>query len=341
MKGLKVPLRDAQKVKEILKSEGLLDNGKLALKGRRYIIFPVKGASKIKKISAGQKTVQKKFKTRVKKGSLKEEVCKKLTKKEADLLKTSFDVVGTIAILEVEEGLEKREKMLAKSVMKLNPRIKTVLKKEGGHTGTYRRQKMRLLAGDDTKESVHLENGVKIMVNVETVYFSPRLSHERKRVAEQVKKGEKVLVMFSGAGPYVCVIAKKTKAKEVVGIEINPEGHRYAIENLLLNKIRNARLYLGDVNEIVPRLREKFDRIVMPLPKTAEGFLPAALSAAKKGTEMHFYDFLEEKDIPLRAVEKIKKACAEKKKKCRILGYVKCGQHAPRVFRVCIDFKIV
>jgi hypothetical protein len=36
------------------------------------------------------------------------------------------------------------------------------------------------------------------------------LSTERKRISELVKPGEKVLVMFSGAAPYVCVIAKKT-----------------------------------------------------------------------------------------------------------------------------------
>jgi tRNA (guanine37-N1)-methyltransferase len=107
------------------------------------------------------------------------------------------------------------------------------------------------------------------------------------------------------------------KAKEVVGIEINPEGHRYGLENLKINKIRNARLCLGDVRKVVPELNEKFDRILMPLPKSAEDFLDVALSASKKGTVIHFYDFLFEEEIPKKAVEKIKRVCKSKNIKCK------------------------
>ena len=339
MKGLKVSLKDAQKVKEILHSNGLMADYK-AVKEGSFLIFPVKTAANAKKLVKNSEVVEKKFEKIEKSKTLRGILEKKLTKNELDMLKTSFDVVGTIAILEVEKEMEKKEKVLAESLLKINPRIKTVLKKEGGHGGEFRVQRMRFLAGDDTRETIHRENGIQLKINVETVYFSSRLSTERKRIAELVKPNEKVLVMFSGAGPYVCVIAKKTNAKDVVGVEINPEGHRYAVENLLLNKINNARLYLGDVKEIIPKLNEKFDRILMPLPKSAEDFLDTALSASKKGTIVHFYDFLEEKDIPQKAVEKIESACKRNKMKCKILHYVKCGQNAPRNYRVCVDFEV-
>jgi tRNA G37 N-methylase Trm5 len=85
--------------------------------------------------------------------------------------------------------------------------------------------------------------------------------------------------------------------------------------------------------------RKKFDRIIMPLPKSAEDFLDLALKSIKKQGIIHFYDFLNENEF-YKAKEKIKKACMKAKKKCRILRVVKCGQHAPRVFRICVDFKV-
>jgi len=106
------------------------------------------------------------------------------------------------------------------------------------------------------------------------------------------------------------VIAKNSNAKEVYGIEINPVAHRYAEENLRLNKINNAKVLLGDVRKIVPKLKKKFDRIAMPLPRSAEDFLDVALKASRKGTIIHFYDFEHESDIPDKSIEKIQKPLA-------------------------------
>jgi tRNA G37 N-methylase Trm5 len=78
----------------------------------------------------------------------------------------------------------------------------------------------------------------------------------------------------------------------------------------------------------------------MPLPKTADEFLDDALQVSKKGTIIHFYDFLPETEFD-EAVKKIEKACKKRKLKCKILEIVKCGQHAPHIYRVCVDFKIV
>jgi len=107
-----------------------------------------------------------------------------------------------------------------------------------------------------------------------------------------------------------------------------------------LNKLTNIELHKGDAGKIVPKLKKKFDRILMPLPKSAEDFLDLALGASRKGTIIHFYDFLHIDEFG-KATDKIKSACSRKRSRCRILRTVKCGQHAPRVFRVCVDFKVV
>ena len=164
------------------------------------------------------------------------------------------------------------------------------------------------------------------------------MSSERKRVSKLVKPDESVLVMFSGAAPYPLVIAKNTKCREVYGIEINPTAHKYALENIKKNKLENKiKLFLGDVKKVLPKLNRKFDRILMPLPKGGENFLELALKHAKKGSFIHFYDFLNENEFS-KAEEKVFNVCNKSKRKCKIINVVKCGQYSPRFYRVCVDF---
>jgi len=272
---------------------------------------------------------------------LKQALKNKLSKKQLALVRSSFDIVGNIAIIEVPSELIKRQKIIAKEVLNLNPHIKTVLKKSGIHYGVYRRQKMVFLAGEKTKITEHKESGVRILLDVEKCYFSSRLGTERLRIAKQVKPGEVILVMFSGVAPYPLVFARNSKAEVIYGVEKNPVAHNFAQKNILLNKFWNRiRLIKGDVRKVVPLLNRKFDRILMPMPKSAEEFLPIGFRVAKKGAVIHYYDFGREEEFK-KIREKIKFACKTAKKKCRILRTVKCGQYSPGVFRVCVDFKIV
>ncbi|MBL7100590.1 MAG: methyltransferase domain-containing protein [Nanoarchaeota archaeon] len=268
--------------------------------------------------------------------SLKEALKGKLTKKQLSLVPRSFDVVGDILIFSsFPDKLKSKEKVIGETILGLMSNVKVVCKKTEFHSGVYRTKKVKISAGARRKTTEHRENNVRLRLNVETCYFSPRLSNERQRIAGLVKEGESVLVMFSGVCVFPAALSKNTLAKEIYGIEINPSAHRFAKGNVELNKLNNVKLFLGDVKKIIPKLKKKFDRILMPLPKSAEEFLDTALKAAKKGTIIHFYDFLLEQDFD-QAVDKVKKHC----KKCKILDVVKCGQYSPRKFRVCVDFKV-
>ncbi|MBW2981920.1 class I SAM-dependent methyltransferase family protein [Candidatus Woesearchaeota archaeon] len=271
--------------------------------------------------------------------TLKESLKEKLTKKELENLVASYDIIGDIAIIEIPAELEKKEKLIAETLLDLHKQIKVVVKKAGIHRGIYRRQKLKILAGERRKTTEYKENNVRIRLHAEDVYFSPRLATERKRIAELIKPEEEILVMFSGVAPYPLVIAKNTKAKEVYAIEINPIAHKFALENVKLNKTENIKLFRGDVRIVIPTIKKKFDRIIMPLPLTGENFLDTALTAANKKAVVHFYDFLKEEEFNL-AKEKIKKACDSAKRKFKILRIVKAGQIKPREYRVCIDFSV-
>jgi len=345
MLGVKVELKDAEKVKEFLMEKEAIDTDFRYDKTDTHMYFPVSCSKEFLKALKNVEFVEMDFELKefVSGKDIKSMLSEKLSDEELSNLKSAHDIIGTIAILEIDEELRDKENIIADAVLMTNKNIQTVLRKDGGHEGNFRVQKMKWLAGVKTKETIHIENGTRLKLNVETVYFSPRLSTERKRITELVKPNEKILVMFSGCAPYPCVISKNTEAQNIIGIEINPEGHKYGLENIELNKLKNVELINADVKIAVPKLAEKnlvFDRIVMPAPHNADSFIKEAILVSKKGTIIHFYDFLHE-DKFLEAEKKVDEACKSLKKKWKKISLNKCGQHAPHIFRICLDFEIL
>ena len=255
---------------------------------------------------------------------------KKLNKEQLALVPRAFDTVGSIAIFnEFPKELKNKEKIIAKALMHLNLHVKTVAKKTGKYTGKYRTPKIAIMAGERTKETIHRENATSLRLNVESCYFSARTGSERLRVAHQVKKDDKILVMFSGIGPFPCTIAKNGKPKVVYGIEVNRQAHKYALENAQRNKLTNVIPRLGDVTNIVPKLREKFDKILLPLPKKAEEYLDLALKVLKPKGKIYLYLFVAETDFLI-----VKKAYQQRFK---IVNLVECGKYSPGVSRICLE----
>lgn len=256
-------------------------------------------------------------------------------------MKSSFDIIGSIAILPL---YAKNAKKLAGNILKNNSHIKSVFMKAGKIQGRLRRMKLKWLAGDKGTETIHKESGCLFKLDVEKCYFSPRLANDRIDVLKQVKKNERVLVMFSGIGPYAVVIAKNTKAKEVYAVELNKIASAYALENAMLNKLNNLKIIQGDVKKILPKLaRQKitFDRIMMARPQLKDDFLDCALKVSKKGTIIHFHDFLPENDIPDKAIEKIDKAVKLKKMGWKLLRVKRALEIGIRKWRIRVDFKII
>jgi len=331
-------LRYAQKVKEFLLKKGLLHQDYLPVKELDHIFF----AMNKKVVVPNAKVVNTKFSfpERQKPTTVDELLKKELSAKEMELLPRTQELVGEILILEIPEELKKKEKTIADAYLRINKHVTTVVKKSDIHTGQYRTRKVTVLAGKKTKETIHHENGIELKLHLERTYFSARSGSERLRIAQLVKPGEEVLVMFSGAAPYPLVIAKNSEARHVYGIELNPDAHTYALENVLLNNLQDrVTIMHGDVKHKIPPLKQKFDRIVMPLPKTGEQFLDLALLKAKKGAFIHLYSFLDETEIDPYA-KKVKEICKKLGYSVKVLRKVKCGQFSPGVFRVCLDMKV-
>ena len=330
MLAAKVLFRHAEEAKNHLLGKGVFLEGYRLKKGSKYIYFPVKEKVDGKNITFVEETFER---------HRKETIQDYLPKEIQNKIPASYDIVGDIILIDIPEDLRAYESEIGRGILKTHKKAKTVLKRDSQHSGEFRTQEYRCIAGIDKRETIYRENNIMLKLDVEKVYFSSRLSTERKRIFEQVRPKERVLVMFSGCGPYVCAIAKNTKAAKVIGIEKNPVAHGYAVENMKINKLSNVEFHCGDVREKVPGLGGRFDRIVMPLPKEADTFLDTAFKAAKKGTRIHLYDFEHEDEID-KARAKVDAACKRNEIDYAILDMVKCGQYSPGKFRICVDFEI-
>ncbi|MEM2121096.1 MAG: hypothetical protein QXU20_00345 [Candidatus Woesearchaeota archaeon] len=87
--------------------------------------------------------------------------------------------------------------------------------------------------------------------------------------------------------------------------------------------------------------KSKFSRIIMPLPKTGHNFLNIAFKAIRKNGIIHFYTFLNEKEIPKKGYELIRKEAKKQNKRILFKEYAICGQVSPRKYRVCFDFQVI
>ena len=244
----------------------------------------------------------------------------------------SYEVIGDIAVINDLAGIGSEE---AVEGILQHQNVKTILLKDEGLSGEFRLGDYEKLYGDET-ETVHKEFGYRFKVDPTEVYFSERFGTERKRVADQVEEGERVLVMFAGVGPFAMLCSEN--AEEVVAVEKNPAGAQYLKENIELNKAENVKGLQGDVSEVVPGLGE-FDRIIMPLPESSDQFLGLALDHIADNGVIHYYRFLEE-DNWIELEDEIEDDAASRGLDYDILDRVECGERGPTSTRVCIDFQV-
>lgn len=334
MYAVKVKAGDGEAARRALARLGVLDHEWKIGRQKGFLLIPV-----TKKPIEGFAVINVKLEKQEKHqpGDLPSALLGLLTKEELSRVKRSFDIIGSVAVLEIELP-EEKEKLVAESMLKAFPSLKTVCKKAGMIEDEFRVRPVKVLAGDGT-ETVYSEHGCRMKLDVGKVYFSPRLSTERLRVAKQVNAGERVLVMFAGVGPYALLISKTQPDARVWAVEKNPPAVEYLKENIGLNKLEGrVEAFLGDVREVVPKLGMKFDRIVMPLPKGAGDFLDVAFAALKNGGIIHFYGFGKNK---MEAVKTLEDAAKREGVKIKVLSSKTCGEIGPKTYRLVVDAQII
>jgi len=225
----------------------------------------------------------------------------------------AFDIIGDIAIIKLPNPSTAKAKAAAEAIMKHHRNVKTVFAQTSGVTGDFRLRSLRHVAGENRTVTVHRESSCCFAVDVESCYFSPRLMHERMRIARMVQPDEVVVNMFAGVGCFSIIIAKHAQAAKVFSIDVNPVAVEFMKENIRRNRVYGKVVpILGDAKAIIEtRLQRCADRVLMPLPEKAFAYLPSAVSAFKtSGGWIHVHAF-EHAFKTENAAEKVRQKVTE------------------------------
>jgi len=263
----------------------------------------------------------------------------------------SYARLGGIVV--VDEDDPERARDIADAVVDSDIPVETVLNRASKIKGEQRVRDWDVLAGDST-ETVHREYGHEFALDLDAVYFSPRLATERHRVVEQVAAGERVFDMFAGVGPYAVPMA--AAGAEVVATDVNETAIEYLRENARRNGVEDrVTAIAGDVRDAVSGtsraersdgVRETAgdyenwaDRIVMNLPHTAGEFLDTAVALAGDDCVLHYYD-IQHEDGRFEAGEAAIREAAEPEYDVTVETRHTVRSYAPHEFNVVLDVRL-
>jgi len=273
--------------------------------------------------------------------SLKDALRGKVGDEELRKVTRSFEIIGDVVLINLPDDVMHLKDLIVRAILEKHKRVKTILRKVGEVEGVYRVARYEPIYGGET-ETVVKEHGCRFLVDPTKVYYSVKLSGERERIAKLVREGERVLVMFAGVGPYAIVIAKLSKPREVIGVEINPKAVEYFRRNVELNKVEGVvKVYEGDVRDVVPKLEGKFDRVLMPAPYSAEDFVYLLRGKVKPGSYVHYYTFAGEEEEDEILPKRVKELFRRHGMVVEVEKVKACGSFAPRVYRYVLDLRVV
>lgn len=211
-------------------------------------------------------------------------------------LPSSFDVVGDVAMIKLPDELLPYKVTIGNALLEVNHSLRTVFL-DSGVKGEFRIRDLEQIAGSGSSETVHKEFGVRLYTDPSRVYFNPRLSTERSRIASLVKEGEVIIDMFAGVAPFGTVICRMANPEVVYSIDLNPDAEHFARLNAERNHVGQIVPMTGDSSKLVYDL-PMADRIIMNLPQIADRFLRYAMDRLKVGGVAHMYKIIEREEFP-------------------------------------------
>ncbi|WXG45101.1 MAG: hypothetical protein WED04_11775 [Promethearchaeati archaeon SRVP18_Atabeyarchaeia-1] len=282
---------------------------------------------------------------------------------KARLIYGAYDIVGDLVVTKVPAELDEYEREVGEAIHLAHPGVRRVFRVIGETKEIERNRLLRAIwpespqngrdGGTHTSgwsRTIYREQGCRFVVDVEKVFFTPRLSYERMRVARQVKSREVAANLFGGVGTYAIIIAKVCpEVERTYSIDVNPNADELSRENVVINKCWNKVMpILGDA-KIVCRdeLKGVCDRVIMPLPENAKYFLDSAVTALKEGCEctINFYAEISGKEVENevhKVVDETKKRIVSSgAKSCEAICWRIVREVGARRYHVAIDLRVV
>lgn len=275
---------------------------------------------------------------------LKEVLSGVLSPEETSQVYSAFDQIGGIVIIKIPDSLESRKSVIAHAILAKIKTAKSVFAQASAVQGDYRVRALEFIAGENTTLAEYREHGCRFKVDVAKTYFSPRLSTERKRIADQVKDGETIVNMFAGVGTYSIVIARTNRTCKVCSIDSNLAAAELCETNIKLNKVLDRVESLqGDAAKIIrEKLAGQADRVIMPLPEKAREYVTEAVLALRPaGGTVHYFAHVKADSRKSSAAAGLEDAQEAFSNFDSSIGHVQVVREVgPRIYQIVADVSI-
>lgn len=343
----KVPLERGEHVRTLLKDLGAVDLDLAPAVEGKYLLVPVLNPQRLEEDAELHllELVERKLRVNHRRPrSVKEALLGNLQPDIAGQITKSFDIIGDVAVVSTKERMSRYRENVVNALLSVHPNIRLILAKVAPVSGVERVASYERWYGSGTTETLHREHGCVYGLDVTKVFFTPRLSTERKRVACLVEPNETVCDLFAGVGPFSVLIARLQPSSHVKSCDISPEAVTYLKRNVRLNGVSDrVEIFQGDAAQVSHKfLRGLCDRVVMNLPKQAELYLAAATEALRaRGGTIHLYLF---RKAPQTFEERISHATAGLEslgwKDVEVSFHRRVREIGPREFNEVADMKV-
>ncbi len=334
-KAVRVKLKDTEKIRRKLIEKDILEKNLRIFRKNGFSYIPIKKDS----YTDLKTTIEFFKKNKEKIDSYQEYIAIEEIKGN---LPTSFDIIGNIAVVKLDEDIKKYKREIGNAILKSNKNIKTVCMTDPV-SGEYRTRNLEIIAGENKTKTIHKEFNLSFLVDLKKVYFSPRLANERKRIADIVKNDEIIVDMFTGVAPFSVMISKYSNPKMIYAIDKNKDAIELAKINVRKNKAYDKIKLICADSKNVKKLLDKHsknsinvDRIIMNLPFSSFDFFDYALFLVEKESVIHYYEIISE-DVIDKRIEKLKEIALNKNISLTDFRINKIKSYSPREFYIGID----
>jgi len=200
-----------------------------------------------------------------------------------------WEMIGTSVLIKLGEPLMQYAREIGRAyceILKADSAYAVV----GRISGVTRKPRLRLIYGRGG-ETVHRENGVNYVLDVEKVMFSSSNHDERIRMASLASEGERVVDMFAGIGHLSMPLAVHSSPSVVIASEIDGETCRYLRRTAEANDVQHLyEIHNCDNRQLVV---SGADRVIAGYLDDTVRWLPHALSMCRIGGTVHLHQEVE------------------------------------------------
>jgi len=251
----RVPSKDAEKYIQMLKDNGELIRGYRIKREGDYVLIPCTSGDEL--------------------GDFESTVIRRMEQVG------SYERIADFYVVKEREGWER---IADEIIRKQNPRAIFL---DRGVVGNERKRNVTRIYGTGPPEGIHRENGIRLLVNIEKAYFSPRLGGIRERLLSNVLeyKHEKVVDMYSGIGPISIILLKR--GVKTFSFDINPFAVELLKHNFELNRVKGN--YAVTDSNAISSCFTKADQIIMNNPTQPPDISFNIIGAFSSNTLIHYF----------------------------------------------------